>query len=89
MTATVETTAGPRTSTETNTLGATITIDARPEEVWPVIADLGHIQTFHPGVRRSAYISVSKDGVGAARVCDFGAYTTTSSRSSKPRSIWA
>jgi carbon monoxide dehydrogenase subunit G len=72
MTATLEPTAGPPTWTDANTVGATITIDARPEVVWPVIADLGDIQAFHPGVRRSAYISDSKEGVGAARVCEFG-----------------
>ncbi len=49
-----------------------ITIDASKEEVWKVISDLGAIQSYHPLVKKSYYSTEQKEGVGAARVCEFG-----------------
>ena len=46
-------------------------IDASPEKVWKLWADLGGIGTFHPHVTNAYYISDQKEGVGAARVCEF------------------
>ena len=45
---------------------STIHIDAPRSHVWETIADLGGIQTFHPGVTRSYYTSEQTEGVGAS-----------------------
>ncbi|UCC71469.1 MAG: SRPBCC family protein [Gemmatimonadota bacterium] len=47
-----------------------IRINAPKEKVWEVIADLGGIQAYHPGVRKSYYTSEQREGVGASRHCD-------------------
>ena len=49
---------------------STIHIDAPRSRVWETIADLGGIQTFHPGVTRSYYTSEQTEGVGAGRRCE-------------------
>ncbi len=46
-------------------------IDASPEKVWKLWADLGGIGTFHPYVTNAYYISENREGKGAARVCEF------------------
>jgi carbon monoxide dehydrogenase subunit G len=48
-----------------------IEINAPREKVWAVLADLGAIQNFNPGVKKSYYTSEAREGVGAARVCEF------------------
>ncbi len=53
-----------------------IRIDAAKENVWAAIADLGGIEKFHPGVKKSYYLSEQREGVGASRRCElkpFGA----------------
>ena len=47
-----------------------IRINAPKEKVWNIIADLGAVQNFHPGVRQSYYSSENKNGLGASRVCE-------------------
>ncbi len=47
-----------------------IRIHAPKEKVWAAIADLGAIQDFHPGVKKSYYTSEQREGVGASRHCD-------------------
>ncbi len=47
-----------------------VRIDAPTERVWAAIADLGAIDKFHPGVRKSYYTSELREGVGASRHCD-------------------
>lgn len=47
-----------------------IRINAPKNEVWNIIADLGAIENFHPGVTKSYYTSEVKNGVGASRHCD-------------------
>lgn len=47
-----------------------IRINGRPEDVWAAIADLGAIQEFHPGVKKSYYTTELREGVGASRHCD-------------------
>jgi carbon monoxide dehydrogenase subunit G len=47
-----------------------IRINAPREKVWTVLADLGAIQQFNPGVKKSYYTSESRQGVGASRVCE-------------------
>lgn len=52
------------------TLTDTIFIDDSRERVWETIADLGGIQSFHPGVSRSYYLTDQKEGLGASRRCE-------------------
>ncbi len=47
-----------------------VLINAPKNEVWDIIADLGAIENFHPGVTKSYYTSKVKNGVGASRHCD-------------------
>jgi len=48
-----------------------IKIDASPERVWKVLANLEEVQHYNPLVEKTNYISTNKVGVGAARYCDF------------------
>ncbi len=47
-----------------------IQIDASIEEVWAILADIGSVQDYSPGVVKSYYTSDIKEGVGASRHCD-------------------
>ncbi len=55
----------------TTNISFSILINAAKEEVWEIISDLGGIQNYHPLVRKSYYITDNKNGVGAARICEF------------------
>ncbi len=48
-----------------------IKINAPKEKVWATLANLGGIQSFHPIVEKSYYISDSREGIGATRTCEF------------------
>ena len=52
------------------TFSSTIYVDAPKDAVWTILADLGGIQKFHPGVRKSYYTTEQREDVGAARVCE-------------------
>ena len=52
------------------TITSTIRIHASKDEVWKILADLGGIQDFHPGIAKSYYTTDVKEGLGAARVCE-------------------
>ena len=45
-------------------------IDAPKDRVWEILADLGGIKNYHPGVTDSYYNQGDKTGVGASRHCD-------------------
>jgi carbon monoxide dehydrogenase subunit G len=45
-------------------------IGAPKDRVWDILADLGGIKNYHPGVTDSYYHQGDKKGVGAARHCD-------------------
>ncbi len=47
-----------------------IQIDAPREKVWAILADIGSVQDYSPGVVKSYYTSDIKEGVGASRHCD-------------------
>ncbi len=47
-----------------------IRINAPKDKVWKLVADLGNVQVFHPGVSKSYYTSNTKEGIGAARICE-------------------
>ena len=47
-----------------------ITIDIPKQRVWEIVADLGSIYRFHPGVRKSYYTTDVTEGIGAARICE-------------------
>jgi uncharacterized protein YndB with AHSA1/START domain len=48
------------------------TIDASREDVWSVLADLGSISRWNPGVTHSRSTSHAPGGEGATRHCDVG-----------------
>ncbi len=48
-----------------------IRIDAPREKVWDVIADLGSVSVWNPLLSNSYYTSEAKEGLEAARHCDF------------------
>lgn len=48
----------------------TITINAPPDKVWKVLADLEAVQHYNPTVSRARYISANRAGVGASRQCE-------------------
>ncbi len=48
-----------------------IRIDAPKEKVWEIIADLGGVRNFHPGVKKSYYTSDNSKGLRASRICEF------------------
>lgn len=49
-----------------------ITIDAPVDEVWAVLASIGSIHEWNPGVVDSSVTTGSAEGVGAGRHCDLG-----------------
>lgn len=48
-----------------------INIEASLIDVWNIVSDLGGIQNYNPSVKKSFYTTDEKNGVGAARVCEF------------------
>ncbi len=52
-------------------LSSEIQIDALKEKVWGVLADLETVQQYDPAITKAYYTSEVRDGVGAARQCDF------------------
>ncbi len=49
-----------------------ITISASPEQVWAVLADIGNIAEWNPGVEHSQQTSTGDVAVGATRRCELG-----------------
>ncbi len=47
-----------------------VKVDVSPEKVWEIMADIGGIQKFNPGVSQSYKTSASNSGLGATRHCD-------------------
>ena len=64
-----------------------IRIDAPREKVWDVIADLGSVSVWNPLLSNSYYTSEAKEGLEAARHCDFpdGGYVKERALEWKPR----
>lgn len=54
-----------------NKIEKKLSINASNERVWDVIADLGGIQNYNPGVKKSYYNTDIKSGEGAGRICEF------------------
>lgn len=48
-----------------------IVIEASQNTVWEKLSNLGAIQDFNPGVKKSYYNTSAKAGEGAGRVCEF------------------
>lgn len=48
-----------------------ITIDAPAERVWKVLANLEEVQQYNPLVAEARYVSANREGIGAARRCEF------------------
>jgi len=48
-----------------------IVINAPSQNVWKVLADLEQVQYYNPLVAHTKYVSNHKEGIGAARHCDF------------------
>lgn len=46
-------------------------IDVPKEKVWDVVADLGSVSVWNPALAGSHYTSEAKEGLEAARHCDF------------------
>ncbi len=49
-----------------------ITIEASPEKVWEVLADIGSIYIWNPGVVRSKQTTPGRVDIGSRRRCDLG-----------------
>ena len=47
-----------------------IQVDAPTEKVWAVLANIGAVQDYSPGVVKSYYTSDIREGVDASRHCD-------------------
>src|SRR5216684_4279832 len=47
-----------------------IRINAPPEKVWSVLASLGTLDQYDPGIKKSEVVSVPREGLGSARRCD-------------------
>jgi len=45
-------------------------IDAPGDKVWTILADIGSVQDYSPGVVKSFYTSDITEGVGTSRHCD-------------------
>jgi uncharacterized protein YndB with AHSA1/START domain len=56
---------------ESNSFGVSTFIDAPVNQVWRVLADVGTIAQWHPGVKASHRLS-EHDALGASRHCDLG-----------------
>jgi carbon monoxide dehydrogenase subunit G len=52
------------------TIHRQIHIDASPDQVWAVLADLAAVQNYSPGVASAHYTSSHREGIGASRHCD-------------------
>jgi hypothetical protein len=53
------------------TLHHEVKINAAPEKVWAVLADLEAVQHYNPLVAHVRYTSENRESVGASRHCDF------------------
>jgi uncharacterized membrane protein len=53
----------------TTTIHNSIDIDATPEQVWAVLADLDGLATFDPFVETSTLLGDKREGLGAQRKC--------------------
>ena len=47
-----------------------VEINAPKNKVWPILADIGSVQIYNPGVAKSLSTSEAKTGIGASRHCD-------------------
>lgn len=54
------------------TFSESVTIDAPASKVWAVLAEVGTISDWNPGVKESRSISDSSTGLGAERFCGLG-----------------
>ncbi len=54
-----------------NKIEKKLSVNASNERVWDVISDLGGIQNYSPGVKKSFYNTDIKTGEGAGRICEF------------------
>jgi len=52
-------------------LTSEIRVDAPRQKVWDILADLGTVSVWDPGVFNSFCTSEAKEGRGASRLCDF------------------
>jgi carbon monoxide dehydrogenase subunit G len=49
-----------------------IQINAKPDDVWKALSDIGNIYVWNPGVKNSHLTSDVTEGIGTARYCDLG-----------------
>lgn len=71
-------------------LSSEIQIDAPREKVWAVLADLEAVQHYDPAITEAHYTSGARDGVGAARQCDFdGGFVREKVTEWKPGEVYA
>lgn len=55
-----------------STFSESITVAANPSQVWRVLADIGSIDQWNPGVKESRTTSSASTGLGAQRYCGLG-----------------
>lgn len=53
-----------------SSIQTTTLVEAPPPEVWAILADIGTISRWNPGVRHSESTSDARSGEGATRHCD-------------------
>lgn len=53
-----------------SSLSSSVRIESSPERVWEVMADLGGIARWHPGISRSRLTTEETAGPGAGRRCE-------------------
>ncbi len=63
-----------------STIQRSVTIDAKPHEVWPALADFGGIVTWNPGVKASKLTSTETEGTGISRECKLAPMGTVQER---------
>ena len=53
------------------TISGEVRINAAKDHVWDVLADLSTVQHYNAGVLKAYYTSQAKEGLDAARICEF------------------
>ena len=53
-----------------STITSTVTVNASLDDAWEAISNVGRVENWHPGVKRSPVLTPEPTGIGAQRRCD-------------------